>query len=118
MSIEVLRAEFDAYKNECAKDRNVLSMGIKEAMNTMDTKISVILVALDNKVSFKHFYWIIGTLVGIQSAIFGAAFWLLSSQMSTVDAKVADLNKTSSSVQADVSFLRGKLSPFDVQYTK
>lgn len=118
MSLEVLRAEFDAYKHECAKDRNILALGLKEALSTMDTKISVILVAMDNKVSFKHFYWIIGTLVGIQSAIFGAAFWLLSSQMSTVDAKVAELNKTSSSVEADVSFLRGKLSPFDVQYSK
>lgn len=107
MSLEVLRAEFDAHKAECSRDRLLLAAGIDK-----------LLASMDGKVSFKHFYWIIGTLVGIQTAIFGGAFWLLNAQMNSLNTRATEISKTTASVQEDVSFLKGKLSPFEVQYTK
>lgn len=107
MSLEVLRAEFDAHRSECTRDRILLSAGVEK-----------LATAIDGKVSFKHFYWIMGTLIGIQTAIFGGAFWLLNSQMNVLNNQVSDGNKTTSAIQGDVSFLKGKLSPFEVQYQK
>lgn len=107
MSLEVLRAEFDAHKAECVRDRILLASGLEK-----------LAIAIDGKVPFKHFYWIMGILIGIQTAIFGGAFWLLNSQMNVLNTQVSDGNKTTAAIQGDVSFLKGKLSPFDVQYQK
>lgn len=107
MSLEVLRAEFDAHKAECSRDRLLLAAGIDK-----------LLASMEGKVSFKHFYWIVGTLVGIQTAIFGGAFWLLNAQMNALNMQTSEIGKITSAVQGDVSFLKGKLSPFEVKYEK
>lgn len=94
MSLDVLQAKFDAYKQECAADRLDLVVSIKELR-----------VMLEGKVSFKHFYWIIGILVSIQTAILG--YIVLQNK---------DLWQVTSLVQVDVSSLKGKLEPYEIHY--
>lgn len=103
MSLEVLRAEFDAYKNQCSKERA-----------TLDSDIKQVLALMESKVSFKHFYWVIGILISIQMTVLG----YIVLQNKDMSQQIQDIIKTSTRTQEDLSFLKGKLSPFDVQYSK
>lgn len=94
MSIEVLTAQFEAHKQECASDKALINSSIKELRTTVD-----------EKVSWKYFIWIFGLLVTILISL----FYYISSQLN-------DLSKTASVTQGDVSFLKGKLSPYDVEF--
>jgi len=69
---------------------------------------------LESRVSFKHFYWIIGVLVTIQMAVLG----FIVNQNTSMAGQIREIEKTTSSVQDNVSYLRGKLSPYDVEFTK
>lgn len=95
-SIDVLEARFEAYKNECALDR---------AGTT--SELRALRVSLNEKVSFKHFYWIIGIMVTILIGVGGV-----------ITTQLQEISTTTTFVQSDVSFLKGKLSPYEVQYTK
>lgn len=103
MSVDILRAQFEAHKQECTNDRVMIITNIKELS-----------AVLESRVSFKHFYWIIGVLVTIQMAVLG----FIVNQNTSMAGQIREIEKTTSSVQDNVSFLRGKLSPYDVEFTK
>lgn len=103
MSVDILRAQFEAHKQECTNDRVMIITNMKELS-----------AVLESRVSFKHFYWIIGVLVTIQMAVLG----FIVNQNTGMAGQIREIEKTTSSVQDNVSFLRGKLSPYDVEFTK
>lgn len=100
MSLEVLRADFDSTKREHEK------------------RLTLVEAGLDAKISADHFYWVLGLLVTLQSAILGASFWLLNTQLNVINVQMLDISKTATSVQVDVSTLKGKLSPYEVKFEK
>lgn len=103
MSVDILRAQFEAHKQECTNDRVMIITNMKELS-----------AVLESRVSFKHFYWIIGVLVTIQMAVLG----FIVNQNTSMAGQIREIEKTTSSVQDNVSYLRGKLSPYDVEFTK
>lgn len=103
MPIEILRAQFEAHKQECTTDRVMIITNMKE-----------INAILESRVSFKHFYWIIGLLVTIQMAVLG----FIVNQNTNMAGQIREIEKSTSSVQDNVSYLRGKLSPYEVEFTK
>lgn len=96
MSIEVLTAKFEAHKQDCDADKLSFTSDMKEVK-----------AELRGKVSYKNFWTVLGILMSIILAVFG----YISSQLD-------NLTKQTSTVQGDVSFLKGKLSPYDVQFTE
>lgn len=103
MSLEVLTAKFEAHEQKCVADRLAMASDIKELR-----------IVLDNKVSYKHFYWIIGTLLGLLITIDG----YLILQQEAVLSRIDSIGKTAISTQTDVSYLKGKLEPYEVQFPK
>ncbi len=95
-SVEVLEAKFEAYKHECALDRVSIASDIK-----------ALRIGMNDKVSFKHFYWIIGIMITLLAIVSGY-----------IATQLKDISMTTTVVQSDVSFLKGKLSPYDIQYIK
>ena len=95
MTLEVLRAEFDAHKQECTKDRGELFLIVKE----IKTEMSAV-------VTFKFFYWVVGILVIIQTSILGY-----------IVMQIREVANVSEKVQQDVSYLKGKLSPYEINYS-
>ena len=61
---------------------------------------------IDSKVSYKQFTWIIGIMVLILLAMFGY-----------IAMRMDALTSTSAQTQTDVSYLTGKLAPYDVKYS-
>ena len=92
MSVDILRAQFEAHKQECTNDRVMIITNMKELS-----------AVLESRVSFKHFYWIIGVLVTIQMAVLG----FIVNQNTSMAGQIREIEKTTSSVQDYVSFLRG-----------
>lgn len=62
-------------------------------------------VTIDTKVSNKQFYWTMGVL-----------FMLLMSTLSYIIYKMDAQSISQSITQSDVSYLKGKLTPYDVQF--
>lgn len=103
MSLDVLDARFEAHRVECSNDR----IRIVERLD----KVSV---ELDAKVEWKQFWAVLGILVTIMTGICG----YISFQLKNLADVTYATNEKASSVQGDVSFLRGKLSPYDVEFVK
>lgn len=62
---------------------------------------------LDNKVSYQLFYWVIGILITILLAVMGY-----------VVQQNKDIAATTVATQIDVSALKGKLDPYEIQFQK
>lgn len=103
MSIDVLKAQFVSHSDECEKDRMAHTADIKELR-----------AILDSKVSFKHFYWLVGIMIMLLTSVLG----YIIIQIKDISLSIAEITNKTASVQSDVSFLKGKLSPFEVRYEK
>lgn len=60
---------------------------------------------IDSKVPYKQFTWIVGFMVLILMAMF-----------SYIALKIDDLSSATQKTQSDISFLTGKLAPYDIQF--
>lgn len=69
---------------------------------------------IDNKVDFKHFYWVIGILVTIQMAVLG----YIIMQNQKMSDQINDVSRTTTAVQIDVSALKGVLGNYDIKIIK
>lgn len=107
MSIHVLSARFEAYKQECALDRLNIASELKENRLVFEAYTKEMNAQLENRVTFKHFYWIVGIALTILLSVFGF-----------ISAQLKDLSLTTSSVQQDVASLKGKLSPYEIEFVK
>jgi len=114
MSLEVLHAEFDAYKQECTRDRNALANNMKENLLAMNTKLAVMQASLENKVTFEYFHWVIGVLVVILVAVQG----YIVMQNKELSQQLVILDRTSAVVQNDVKAVKDKLSPYNIEYSR
>lgn len=124
MQLEVLKAQFEAYKGECAMDRLALETSVKEnrlAIQTSQKELKASIEAfqrevqlqLDSKVPNKQFYWVMGILSTLLLTVCG----YISTQLKDLSASIKETADVTTSVQADVSYLKGKLSPYDVEFT-
>jgi hypothetical protein len=62
-------------------------------------------IMINSKVSKEQFMWVIGILIMILMAMFGY-----------IALRLDNLSSSATQTQTDVSFLKGKLAPYDVQY--
>ncbi len=107
MNVDVLSARFEAYKQDCAIDRQALASELKENRLAFQAYCEKMNAQLESKVSYKHFYWLVGVFLPILMIIFGY-----------ISTQLRDLSVSSSATQQDVASLKGKLSPYDVQFEK
>jgi len=59
MNVDVLSARFEAYKQECALDRQATASELKESRLAFQAYCEKMNAQLESKVSFKHFYWLV-----------------------------------------------------------
>lgn len=114
MSLEVLHAEFDAYKQECARDRNALATNMKENLLAMNAKMDVLQASLENKVTFEYFHWVVGVLVVILVSIQG----YIVMQNKELSQQLIVLDRTSAVVQNDVKAVKDKLQPYKIEFSQ
>lgn len=96
MSLEVLRADFEAHKVECNKDRYDIKASLREILATMKFFVT-----------FEYFHWVIGVLMVILMAVLGY-----------IVVQIKDLSGTSNIVREDVSYLKGTLDGYDIRLEK
>lgn len=95
------------------REHDMPSIDVLEAkVLANETKIEKLETAMDAKVSYQHFYWVIGILATIQIAIFG----YIIQQGSNMLVKIDEVGKTAVSTKVDVSELKGKLDPYKVEF--
>lgn len=98
-SLEVLQAQFESHQAICQETAS----DVKELR-----------AMIDNKVDFKHFYWVIGILVTIQMAVLG----YIIMQNQKMSDQINDVSRTTTAVQIDVSALKGVLGNYDIKIIK
>jgi hypothetical protein len=91
---EILQTKLDAHIQECNRRYVEMTAELKEINGN-----------LKNKVSYREFTWILGILIAILIGMFGWIAW-----------SIADLQKTTASVNTSVAMIQGKLAPYSVQY--
>lgn len=103
MSLEVLRAEFDAHK----EDVQAFKVDIKTDIDTVKKTVA-------GKVSATQFYWIAGVLISIQTLISG----YIAMQNSSLYQSVSDISATIVGMQHDISSINRTFNQYDIQVTK
>jgi hypothetical protein len=91
---EVLQTKLEAHIQQ-AEQRHVEAIA----------KFKEIDDSIKNKVSYREFTWIMGIMILILMAMFGY-----------IAVRIDGLAGSTTQTQSDVSFLRGKLAPYDVQF--
>lgn len=92
---------------------NMPSIDVLEAkVISHETELERLKTAMESKVSYQHFYWVIGILATIQIAVFG----YIIQQGSNMLSKIDEVGKTAVSTKVDVSELKGKLDPYQIEF--
>ncbi len=86
-TIRELNAEFLAHRNESDRRHNELGSKIRDVEK-----------ALESKVSYKHFYWVIGILISILISI--CSYTAI----------------TTTQTKEDVALVKGRLEPYNIEY--
>lgn len=100
---EVLEARLSAHIKEY--ETHVKVHNEDRVMVISDMK--EIRTSLENKVDFKHFYWVIGIM-----------FALFSAEIGYVVMQNKEISFSSDQTRQDVSLIKGKLEPYNVEFTK
>ncbi len=67
---------------------------------------------LENRVTYKHFTWVLGILITILISLFG----YIANQITDVQGVINVMSKDVSNTNSNVSRIQGKLEPYNVYY--
>lgn len=89
-SIKVLEAKLDAHLEDA-----------KEKWQ----EVALLKKAMENKVSYKQFTWVLGILITI-----------LISMFTYIANQMGDIRSSAISINQDVSMIKGKLDPYNIEF--
>lgn len=107
MGEAIPRKECNDHMNDLRKEIDNQIKGVYKTISTLETKI-------DNKVSYKSFYWVIGALgaiLAVAASVIIGVLGYMSSQIKDVQDKQYQLNK-------DVSGIVEVFNKYDISVTK
>lgn len=99
-SLEVVEQKIDSHEAECLRFKTYMTGKIE--------KLEIEIQSIEkNKVSYQHFYWVIGILFTIVVSLLGYIVTVLHAT-----------RETTTLTQLDVSQIKGKLDPYEIKYEK
>lgn len=87
-----------------------------EEFKTVWKKIDHVEIVLEEKVASKTFMWIIGLLVTVLIGMFTYVANQISDQRKENLGNFATIDKNMSLVQSDISSVKGKLEPYNIEF--
>lgn len=105
--LQVLIEKLENHINVSDERHNTMSRDMRAFHDLMTNDIKTVNAKIDSKVSYKNFTWIIGILVTILITMF-----------TYIANQVHEIRTGQTVTNENIALIKGKLDPYDVEFTK